>query len=98
MSTENNKNENKVSAKGEHWLKSFWRPACAVVYLIIVLFDFVIFPSVLAFLSFKHGQVYIPYQSISLQSGGLIHLSFGTILGLSAYTRGMEKLKGLDSK
>lgn len=99
MNNENNKNENKASGKQEeHWMKAFWRPSLAFVYLIIVLFDFVIFPAFLAFLSFKHGQTYIPYQSISLQSGGLIHLSFGTILGLSAYTRGMAKIKAIETK
>jgi hypothetical protein len=97
MTTENNKKENKASGS-EHWLKEFWRPMCAIIYLAIVVFDFVIFPSVLAFLSFKHGQPYVQYQSITLQSGGLIHLSFGTILGLSAYTRGMAQIKGTEAK
>lgn len=32
-----------------HWLKHFWRPACAVVYLFICLFDFVVMPSIVEY-------------------------------------------------
>jgi hypothetical protein len=29
-----------------------------------------------------------------LSNGGLIHLAFGAILGVSAFTRGQEKMSG----
>lgn len=33
----------------ENWINRFWRPAAAVVYLTICLFDFVIAPAVMGF-------------------------------------------------
>ena len=34
---------------------------------------------------------YTQWQSLTLQNGGLIHLAFGAILGVTAWTRGQEK-------
>lgn len=39
---------------GESWLNRTWRPAAAVVYLIICLFDFIIAP---AFMGFKSANI-----------------------------------------
>ena len=81
----------------EHWMKSYWRSAAGWVYLVICFMDFVGFP-LLMILSTLIGKVmgidveYDPWISITLTEGGLIHLSFGTILGVTAWTRGKEKL------
>jgi hypothetical protein len=34
---------------------------------------------------------YTAWESLTLSNGGLIHLAFGAILGVTAWTRGMEK-------
>jgi hypothetical protein len=34
---------------------------------------------------------------MSLQFGGLVHIAFGAILGISAWTRGQEKLENIKS-
>ncbi len=81
----------------ENWMRTYWRPAAGWIYLIICFMDFVGFP-LLAMLipAIGHGVglklEYSPWESISLSQGGLIHLSFGAILGVSAWTRGQEKL------
>lgn len=46
---------------GESWLNKTWRPAAAVVYLIICLFDFVIAP---AFMGFKSANISVMAQSL----------------------------------
>lgn len=81
----------------ENWMKSYWRPAAGWIYLIICFMDFVGFPLLSIFLPvvghmFGIQLAYNKWESITLSQGGLIHLSFGAILGVSAWTRGQEKL------
>ena len=83
----------------EHWAKAFWRPAMGWLYMIICFMDFVGFPMLTIFLPiiFKPFGLTMPYQawtSLTLSNGGLIHLAFGAILGVSAFTRGQEKIAG----
>jgi hypothetical protein len=87
------------SVVGEHWAKAFWRPAMGWLYMIICFMDFVGFPLLTIFLPiiFKPFGLTMPYQawqSLTLSNGGLIHLAFGAILGVSAFTRGQEKQAG----
>lgn len=81
----------------ENWMKTYWRPAAGWIYLIICFMDFVGFPLLSMFApiasnAFGLRMEYAPWVSITLSQGGLIHLSFGAILGVSAWTRGQEKL------
>jgi len=81
----------------EHWVKSYWRPAAAWLYMLICLMDFVVFPALAMILpavlkGFRVDATYTVWQSLSLASGGLIHLSFGAILGIAAWSRGNEKI------
>ena len=81
----------------EHWAKSFWRPAMGWLYMIICFMDFVGFPLLTIFLPiiFKPFGLIMPYTawtSLTLSNGGLIHLAFGAILGVSAFSRGQEKI------
>jgi hypothetical protein len=83
----------------EHWAKAFWRPAMGWLYMVICFMDFVGFPLLTIFLPiiFKPFGLVMPYQawtSLTLSNGGLIHLAFGAILGVSAFTRGQEKIAG----
>ena len=83
--------------QSEHWVKAYWRPAMGWLYMLICFMDFVGFPLISMFLPvvFKGFGVqyqYTAWQSLSLSNGGLIHLAFGAILGVSAWTRGQEKL------
>jgi len=83
----------------EHWAKAFWRPAMGWLYMIICFMDFVGFPLLTIFLPiiFKPFGLTMPYQawqSLTLSNGGLIHLAFGAILGVSAFSRGQEKILG----
>jgi hypothetical protein len=87
------------SVVNEHWAKAFWRPAMGWLYMIICFMDFVGFPLLTIFLPiiFKPFGLVMPYQawsSLTLSNGGLIHLAFGAILGVSAFSRGQEKIAG----
>jgi len=89
------KEENK---QGEHWMKSYWRPAMGWLYMLICAFDFIIAPmlSMAMPLYLKYlgaaTVAYTQWQSLTLANGGLIHLAFGAILGVTAWTRGQEKI------
>jgi hypothetical protein len=85
------------SVVSEHWAKAFWRPAMGWLYMVICFMDFVGFPLLTIFLPiiFKPFGLTMPYtawQSLTLSNGGLIHLAFGAILGVSAFSRGQEKI------
>ena len=83
--------------KAEDFMTSKWRPAMGWLYMLICFMDFIGFPAISMFLpvvmkGFGIPMNYTAWQSLSLSNGGLIHLAFGAILGVSAWTRGQEKL------
>lgn len=85
--------------QNENWVKSYWRPAMGWLYMAICAFDFIIFPlmtifyPVFAKLLGVEGANYTPWESLTLTNGGLIHMAFGAILGVAAWTRGQEKAR-----
>jgi hypothetical protein len=90
--------DEQIKKEEEHWVKSYWRPMMGWLYMAICFMDFVGFPAISMFLPIifrKDGinTAYVAWQSITLSNGGLIHLAFGAILGVSAWTRGQEKLQ-----
>lgn len=89
--------DEQLKKEEEHWIKSYWRPVMAWLYMLICLMDFVIFP-IMAMIQpvfLKHFGItmaYLPWQSLTLNNGGLIHLAFGAILGVTAWTRGQFQI------
>lgn len=87
-------------AEPEHWMSRYWRPAMGWLYMLICFMDFCVFPMLSMFLPviermFGLTMGYVPWQSLTLSNGGLIHLAFGAILGVSAYGRTKEKTAGV---
>jgi hypothetical protein len=86
----------------ENWIRIYWRPAMGWLYMLICFVDFVLFPLLAMFIPVIlrnmagiEDVAYVPWSSITLSNGGLIHLSFGAILGVTAWTRGMEKIAAM---
>lgn len=80
----------------ENWVKHSWRPAMAWIYMAIVLFDFLIAPILWSVWQAYHdGIVAQQWNPITLGGGGLFHLSMGAILGVTAWSRGREKMVGV---
>lgn len=85
--------------KEEKWIKSYWRPGMGWLYMLICFVDFVFFPLLAMFMPVVlhaggvENVTYTPWTSLTLSNGGLIHMAFGAILGITAWTRGMEKLE-----
>jgi len=84
--------------KKEDWMNSKWRPMMGWMYMIVCMFDFVLFPIMWSMVqAFAHGAVNIQWQPITLQGAGLFHIAMGAIIGVSAYGRTQEKLGGANN-
>ena len=77
----------------EGWFKAYWRPAAGWIYLLICLFDFVIAPLTSMMLPILTKSTYVPWTTLTLQNGGLIHMAFGAILGIAAWTKGQAQIE-----
>lgn len=81
-----------LELQNETWMAKNWRPSAAFVYLLICLFDFIIGPILWSILQVTLKQPLTMWQPLTLQGGGMLHLSMGAILGVAAWTRGKEKM------
>ena len=84
-----------MSRTQDAWLNKYWRPAMAVQYCVICFFDFMLAPIALAIFCAVQKTPYIAWHPLTLEGGGLYHLSMGAILGVTAWTRGQEKIEGV---
>lgn len=81
---------------GGDWMSSKWRPMMGWIYMAICLCDFIIFPITWSLLQVHyHGNVNDQWDPITLQGAGLIHMAFGAILGIAAWSRGQEKITAM---
>lgn len=80
----------------EKWLNKYWRPYMAFAYIAICLFDFVVGPFCWSiFQIIGKGTVSLQWVPLTLVGGGVFHVAMGAVLGISAFTRGQEKLQRL---
>lgn len=90
--------DEQIKMFNETWIKSYWRPAMAWLYMAICFMDFIGFPFLAGIQPIIYKGVgiaakYEPWISLTLQNGGLVHAAFGAILGVAAWTRGQEKAR-----
>jgi hypothetical protein len=86
------------AAKKEDWMTSKWRPMMACTYMITILFDFVVGPILFNLLQYWNpGQAVGMWVPLTLQGGGLYHISMGAILGIAAFSRGKEKVAEIEA-
>ncbi len=83
---------------GEDFMTSKWRPMMAIMYMVACIFDFVLFPVMFTAVQFWETQAandaFRQWVPITLQGGGLFHVAMGAVLGVSAWSRGQEKMAG----
>ena len=83
-----------MNYKTETWLQRYWRPMMAVAYMIVILFDFIVAPILWSLLqAIASGAVTLQWSPLTLLSGGIFHAAMGAVLGISAFTRGQEKIE-----
>jgi hypothetical protein len=95
------KEYNKMSdsaKKQEDWMNAKWRPMMGWTYMATCLFDFILGPILYNILQYWNpGQAVGMWTPLTLQGGGLYHISMGAIIGVSAYGRTQEKLNGANN-
>jgi hypothetical protein len=77
----------------EHWVNCKWRPIAAWTYIVLCLFDFIISPVIFSWFQYGLGQPISQWVPLTLQGSGIIHISFGSIIGIAAWGRTMEKIR-----
>lgn len=83
-----------VSNTNEHWINEKWRPAMGWMYMVVCIFDFIIFPIGWSILQASFaGSVVTPWQPITLHGAGLFHLAMGAVIGITSYGRTREKIE-----
>ena len=83
--------------KKDSFIQRYWRPMMAVVYMIIILFDFIVFPIFWSLIQVygSAGVVSLQWSPMTLISGGIFHAAMGAVIGVTAWTRGKEKIERL---
>lgn len=89
----------KPSKKDEDWMSKKWRPMMAIMYMMVCIFDFIAFPIMFTVVQFWETAVandaFRQWNPITLLGGGLFHVAMGAVLGVSAWSRGQEKIAGV---
>lgn len=81
------------------WMQTKWRPMMGWMYMIVCIFDFIVFP--IGFTAVQFWEVeatndaFRQWNPITLQGAGLFHMAMGAILGITAWSRGQEKIAGV---
>jgi hypothetical protein len=82
--------------KKEDWLQNRWRPSIAWLYMAVCAFDFIVGPIFFTIVQFWETSVandaFRQWAPMTLQGGGLFHISMCAVLGVSAHGRTQEKL------
>jgi len=79
----------------EDWMNKKWRPAMGWMYMVVCIFDFIVFPMAwAAFQAHIGANPVTPHDPFTLQGAGLFHMAMGAVLGIAAWSRGKEKLAG----
>lgn len=88
----------KKEEEKEDWMQQKWRPAMGWMYMMVCVFDFILFPILWAIVQFWETEAandaFRQWHPLTLQGAGLFHIAMGAVLGVSAYGRTQEKVAG----
>lgn len=90
-------NTAKISGNYEDWMNRKWRPLMGYMYMIVCAFDFILFPILWSIAqALAGGSITSQWSPLTLQGAGLFHVAMGAVLGVAAWSRGKEKLAGVE--
>lgn len=91
----------KASRRPADWMNERWRPMMGVMYMIVCIFDFIVFPIGYTTVQFWEveaaNDAFRQWAPLTLNGGGLFHLAMGAVLGISAFTQGKENIAGANT-
>lgn len=83
----------------EDFMTKKWRPMMAMMYMSVCICDFILFPIMWTVVQFWETQAandaFRQWAPMTLQGGGLFHMAMGAVLGITAWSRGQEKIAGV---
>lgn len=79
----------------ENWIDNRWRPAMGWMYFVVCITDFILFPILQPLFQSLIGMTVTPWKPLTLENGGLFHVAMGAIVGVTAWSRGREKISGV---
>lgn len=79
----------------ESWINNRWRPMMGWMYFAVCITDFILFPIMWALFKAGVGEPVTAWDPLTLQGAGLFHVAMGAILGVTAWSRGREKIAGV---
>jgi hypothetical protein len=83
--------------KKEDWMNSKWRPMMGWMYMLVCMFDMILFPILWSLLqTMTHTQI-TQWNPLTLQGAGLFHIAMGAVLGIAAFGRTQEKMAGANN-
>ena len=83
--------------KKEDWMNSKWRPMMGWMYMLVCMFDMILFPVLWSLLQTATHTPITQWNPLTLQGAGLFHIAMGAVLGIAAFGRTQEKLGGANN-
>ena len=83
--------------KKEDWMNSKWRPMMGWMYMLVCMFDMILFPVLWSLLQTLTHTPITQWNPLTLQGAGLFHIAMGAVLGIAAFGRTQEKLNGANN-
>jgi len=84
-------------SKKEDWMNSKWRPMMGWMYMLVCMFDMILFPILWSLLQTVTHTPITQWNPLTLQGAGLFHIAMGAVLGIAAFGRTQEKLNGANN-
>ena len=84
-------------SKKEDWMNSKWRPMMGWMYMVVCMFDMILFPILWSLLQTVTHTPITQWNPLTLQGAGLFHIAMGAVLGIAAFGRTQEKLNGANN-
>jgi hypothetical protein len=84
-----------TTSEKENWINNRWRPMMGWMYFVVCITDFILFPIMWAMFKASVGEPVTAWEPLTLQGAGLFHVAMGAILGVTAWSRGREKIAGV---
>jgi hypothetical protein len=89
--------ENLMKNTNNSWVNNKWRPAMGWMYMMVCIFDFIVFPIFWSIIQFwevmPENDAFRQWNPLTLQGAGLFHMAMGAVLGITAYGRSKEKIE-----
>jgi hypothetical protein len=83
--------------KKEDWMNSKWRPMMGWMYMLVCMFDMILFPILWSLLQTMTNTPITQWNPLTLQGAGLFHIAMGAVLGIAAFGRTQEKMAGANN-